>query len=114
MVAVDAQASPALGHTHAEPATMSRRHMREPTSKRHTERMEIDVTRAKLDQLLQEGTEHTQLDYKTTVDLKTHHETVEVFKNGVFGCCVRKGVHFIHVEGCSRARVPKPAVRPPR
>lgn len=43
--------------------------------------MEIDVTRRKLDELLSVGTEHTQLDYKRTVDFKVHHETIEVFKD---------------------------------
>lgn len=43
--------------------------------------MEIDVTRAKLDELLAVGTEHMSLDYKSTVDFKAHHETIEVTKD---------------------------------
>lgn len=43
--------------------------------------MDMDVTRAKLDELLAVGTEHAGLDFKLTVDLKSHSETIELIKD---------------------------------
>lgn len=43
--------------------------------------MKVDVTRSKLDELLAVGTELADLDYKRTVDLKAHHDTIEIIKD---------------------------------
>lgn len=43
--------------------------------------MDINVTRAKLDELLAVGTEHAQLDYKATVDLQAHPDRIELIKD---------------------------------
>lgn len=70
--------------------------------------MEIDVSRAKLEELLAVGTEVTELDYKTTVDLDEHHERIELYKD--VGAFMDHGGYI--VIGADAQGVPTGGIQP--